>query len=125
MDALLVIGQGDSKLEALFKKMGYEVIVFDGKGTLSQLMHATIFDAIIIDGRYDNPGKPVPYVEFIEYLSLEETSRKIPVVFIAANATQSAEVTGMRRDGLEVVGSPVAYGALMAKIATSLRLRKM
>ena len=120
VDSLLLLGSKDEKLGLFLTKMGYSVLRHDGNRPLPEFLARTFVDCIIVDSRCD-----MDCAALCEFLRSEETTRTVPIVYMAQDQLQRAAIEQGRYDRLEVVDAPFTIGKLASRIAVQLRLRKI
>jgi hypothetical protein len=118
-DSILFLGQHDEKLPKFLEKLGYGVHTQSSDTNLADLVARTPLDIIVVDAREVAEAQ-----HLCTFLRTQETTKSLPIVYIAAEAepARGDEFEGI--DRLQVLQGPVSIGVLAGRIATELRLRK-
>lgn len=119
MDQILVVGSQDSKLTGFLKKMGYELIDFDGSRPFPELIERHLLDLVLVDLRVDLGGE-----NLISFLRTQEATRQVPIVCIADRPRTRQNIKEMSFERIELFDTNYQIGKVVSSIATQMRLTK-
>ena len=120
MDSLLLLGPKDERLERLLGRMGYDLMIGDEGTALAPLLTGGVIDLIVLDARIEKDG-----IDLLEYLKSDQVTKQIPLVLLEPTVEQKLKAEKLGFEKLHFLDGPCTPGALVSKIATELRLRKM
>jgi len=120
LDALLIVGSQDRKLQCFLSKLGYDLIDAGDGNQLNRLISNTVVDLILIDSRMELDG-----LSLCDYLRNNDLTKQIPIVFLAADYDQKRELESRKYERVECLEIPYSVGTVTSRIATQLRLRKL
>jgi phosphoserine phosphatase RsbU/P len=120
LENILVVGSQDNKLTGFLKKMGYEIIEFDGKRPFPEVLDRHLLDLILFDTRLDLGTQ-----DMITFLRTQESTRQVPIVCIADRPRTKQNIKEMGLDRIELFDINYQIGKVVSSIATQLRMTKM
>ena len=120
MDSILVIGDIEPNLEALFNKVGYRLFCVNDKLSAPEIMRQQIIDLVLIDSTVDKFGH-----EYVTFLRTQDVTRDVPIIVLSPDKLQSLQIKELNFDKIEILQAPFSWGGVVSRIATKLRLRKI
>lgn len=121
MDSVLVVGEHDRKVPILLAHLGYDVHTYRQEKPLSEVVAGSVIDLIIIDACMNHEVAS----ELCSFIRQQEATKTVPMIVVSDKAETIEEINECDFQKIEVMRGPVSIGALAAKVATHLRLRKM
>lgn len=121
---ILIVDDVPTNLEVLLECLsgaGFEVLVAtDGESAIEQVLYARP-DLILLDVMM--PG--IDGFETCRRLKADETTRRIPVIFMTALAATADKVRGFEVGAVDYVTKPLQHEEVVARVTTHLTIRTL
>jgi len=124
MDTVLLFSGGNLKLSNLLERLGYKVVISDGACDLSELLGATVVDAVVLDKDIRSENGAVDRVELSSFLREFQGTKDAPVILHEVSASERTIAKHRNTSRVELVDEGSSVGLLASRIAMALRLRK-
>lgn len=121
MDSILLIGNGDPKLPTLLTKMGYTIHQRADHVESADAAAEHMVDLIIIDSR----ASTFDPINLCKTLRATEVTKQLPIILLAKSRREPLAVENQEIPRIECIPIPYTFGMVAAKIATSVRVRKL